>query len=95
TDYGLMRVKFTHRVPTNYYGAYRPYGLVDPRNPLRVRTMNVYGFGYRIMPGNWVSAPELFAVMAFMYGVGIGADRTNGVCVFVSGAGDYVTPTIS
>jgi hypothetical protein len=95
TDYGLVRVKFTYRVPTAYFGAYKNYGPLDPRNPLRVRIMDVYGFGYRILPGNWVNSPEQLAVIAAMYGVGIGSDRTNGVCVEIDAAGDYATPTIS
>lgn len=95
TDYGLARVKLTTRIPTGIFGAYKSYGPLDARNPLRVRTSSVYGFGYRLLPGQWVNAPELLAVVGFFYGVGVGEDRTNGVCVEIDSSGDYATPTIS
>lgn len=94
TNKGLARVKFTHRIPTNYYGLHKSYGTLDPRNPLRLRIWDIYGWGYRLIPGQWANMPELLAVVAFFYGVGIGQDRTNGLCVFVNGVGNYVTPTI-
>ena len=93
--YGVARVKFLDRIPTGYYGIYKSYGQLDARNPLRLRISNVYGFGYRLLPGQWANMPEYLAVIANFYGVGTGQDRTNGVCVFVDAGGSYVTPTIS
>jgi hypothetical protein len=95
TAYGIVRLWLTPRVPTNYFGVYKPYGAVDPRNPLRVRIDPVSGFGFNMFPGTWVNAPALLVVAGTEFGVGIGEDRTNGVAVLIAGAGDYVTPTIS
>ena len=95
TAYGIARVWLTPRVPTNYMGVFKTYGPGDSRNPLRVRISSQYGFGWMMVPGNWVNAPALMAVLYSEFGVGIGEDRTNGVCVYVAASGDYVTPTIS
>jgi len=95
TDYGIARVWLTPRVPTNYYGVHCSYGPGDPRNALRVRIDPNLGFGWRLVPGDWVNAPQLMAVAYNEFGVGVGEDRTNGVCVYVAAIGDYVTPTIS
>lgn len=95
TDYGVCRLWITPRVPTNYYSAFKTYGAGDPRNPLRVRIDPDLGFGYNLAPGTWVNAPTFLAVPIAEFGVGIGEDRTNGVCVEIDAAGDYATPTIS
>ena len=95
TVYGIARVWLTSRVPANYFAAYKAYGPGDSRNPLRVRFNPNVGFGWQLVPGNWVNAPQLMAVLYSEFGVGVGADRTNGVAVYVAGSGDYVTPTIS
>lgn len=95
TDYGITRLWATPRLPTSYYGIYKTYGPLDPRNPLRMRMNRNVGFGWQLVPGNWVNAPQLMAVLYSEYEFGVGGDRTNGVCVYVNGSGDYVTPTIS
>jgi len=94
TDYGIVRVWLSPRVPTNYYWLHRRYGAGDPRNPLRVRIDKAWGFGFNLVPGNWANSPVQMLVAYTEFGVGIG-DRTNGVCVYIAGAGDYTTPTIS
>ena len=95
TDYGICRVWLTPRVPTAYYGLYKAYPAGDPRNALRVRIDQNTGFGWRLVPGNWVNAPMLLAAAYSEWGVGVGMDRTNGVCVEIDASGDYATPTIS
>jgi hypothetical protein len=95
TSYGICRVWATPRVPTNYYGLYKSYGPLDSRNPVRMRIDPKVGFGWQLVPGNWINAPQLMAVMYAEYEFGIGEDRTNGVAVKVAGSGDYITPTIS
>lgn len=95
TDYGICRIWATPRVPTTYWGLYKAYGPGDPRNPLRVRINANLGFGYVLVPGNWINAPSQIAVAYTEFGVGIGEDRTNGVCVYNAGAGSYTDPTIS
>ncbi len=95
TAYGICRLWMTPRVPTNYYGLFKSYGAGDPRNPVRVRIDDNFGFGWQLVPGNWVNAPALLAVMYAEMGFGIGEDRTNGVLTRIAASGDYVTPTIS
>ena len=95
TDYGIARLWLTPRLPANYYGVYKSYGPGDPRNPLRVRINPNVGFGWQLVPGNWVNAPQLMAVLYSEFGVGVGEDRTNGVCVYIADSGSYTTPTIS
>ncbi|MCP5016864.1 MAG: hypothetical protein GY938_16590 [Ketobacter sp.] len=95
TDYGICRIWATPRVPTGYWGLFKAYGSGDPRNPLRVRFDTTFGFGYNIVPGTYVNAPSHLLVASTEFGVGIGEDRTNGVCVENDTSGDYATPTIS
>lgn len=95
TSFGIARLWLTSRVPANYFAAFKSYGEGDPRNPLRVRINPNFGFGWQLVPGTWVNAPALTAVLYAEFGVGIGEDRTNGVACYIAGSGDYVTPTIS
>lgn len=95
TDFGIVRVWLTPRVPTAYFSVYKPYGPGDARNPLRVRIDPLTGFGWQLVPGLWLNAPEMMAVLYAEYGIGIGEDRTNGVCVEIDASGDYATPVIS
>jgi hypothetical protein len=94
-DKGIARIWINGRIPTAYWGAYKDYGALDPRNPLRARIAPVDGFGFKMVPGNWVNTPSQLAVYHARHGIGVGQDRTNGVCVYVAGSGDYVTPTIT
>lgn len=94
TDYGLVRVWLTPRLPTENFGVYKSYGPGDKRNPLRIRYSAQWGFGYNIIPGNWVNAPLDLVVIATKFGVGVGEDRTNGICVDL-GAATWAAPTIS
>ncbi len=93
-DYGIARLWLTPRVPTDNFGAFKTYGPGDPRNPLRVRIDRNVGFGYNLVPGLWVNAPSHMAVAWAEFGVGVGEDRTNGVCVDVA-ASSWAAPTIS
>jgi hypothetical protein len=95
TSMGIGRIWLTPRLPTNYFGTFKAYGSLDPRNPLRVRIDRTSGFGWRLIPGVWANAPQLVAVMWAEFGVGIGEDRTNGVLTYINAAGNYVTPTIT
>lgn len=94
TDYGVARVWLTPRLPTENFGVYKAYGPGDPRNPLRVRINRQVGFGFRLVPGNWVNAPLDLLLIYIEFGVGVGEDRTNGVCVDL-GASGWTAPTIS
>lgn len=93
SEYGIAQVWLSPRVPTLHFGVYKSYGAGDDRNPLRVRITENVGFGFNIVPGNWVNAPTQVIVAYTEFGVGVG-DRTNGVIVDVA-ASTYSSPTIS
>ena len=92
---GIAFVRLTARVPTNYYAVHKAYGPLDPRNALRMRINPRQGYGFSIVPGSFVGAPHLMAVVNAEYGYGIGEDRTNTVAAFIAGSGSYVDPVIS
>jgi hypothetical protein len=93
TDYGIVRVWLTPRVPTYHFGVFKTYGPGDQRNPLRVRIASNIGFGFNLVPGNWTNAPTQLLVAYTEFGVGV-ADRVNGVCVDLD-ASTYSAPTIT
>ena len=93
TDYGIVRVWLTPRVPTDNFGVFKSYGPGDQRNPLRVRIASNIGFGFNLVPGNWINAPSQMLVAYTEFGVGVG-DRVNGVCVDVASS-TYSAPSIS
>lgn len=95
TPLGVAKVWLSERIPTGYYTAFRTYGTLDPRNPLRMRIDPDYGFGWFLMPGQYVNAPRLLAVLESYYDFGIGADRTAAVFTLNAAAGDYISPTIT
>lgn len=95
TPFGICRVWASPRVPTAYWGLFKNYGRGDPRNPLRIRIDPKAGFGWELVPGNWVNAPTLMAVLYAEMGFGIGENRSNGVMVQNAASGDYATPTIT
>lgn len=95
TPSGIIRLWATPRLPTNYYGIFKTYGPGDSRNPLRIRLSRTVGFGFNLVPGMYVNSPTTLLLPYAEFGVGVGEDRTNGVCVYIAGSGSYVTPTIS
>lgn len=97
SPFGIVRVWATPRLPTKYYGLFKDYGAGDARNPLRVRFDPKVGFGWNIVPGLLILAPQLMAAMMAEFDVGIGEDRTNGFAAFLNGtgSGSYVVPTVS
>jgi len=95
TKYGACRLVASGRIPTKYWTVFKTYGPLDRRNPLRVRFDEIFGFGIRLVTSNVSLYPLAGAVGRMRFGVGIGEDRTNGVCVYNHTSGDYVDPTIS
>jgi len=97
SDFGLIELFATARVPTNYSGLHKSYGELNARNSLKVRVHPQAGFGFYIVPeasGN-DQFPIKRAVLPFEFGVSVGEDRTNGVAAFRSGGGTWTNPTIS
>ena len=95
TAEGIVRVWFTPRVPTSYWGMHKAYGAGSGRASLRMRIDPKKGFGWSLVPGNYVNSPLNLAVLRSEWDIGCGEDRTNGVLVRNFASGDYVTPTIS
>jgi len=92
-ELGLVQVRFAPLVPAGYFGIYKDYGVLDPRNPLRVRWDSNIGVGWSLWPGQDFGKRAL-AMFYAEYGFGVGEDRTNGVLVKIAGSGDYTTPAI-
>lgn len=93
-DVGQAMIWVSDRVPTNYWAAFKSYGTNHPRNPLAMLIDPLYGFGWTVMPGNWVNMPLALACYFFPYGFGVN-DRLGAYLFYDNAAGDYVTPTIS
>lgn len=94
-DVGICRVWFTQRVPTGYWAVYKDYGAGAAKAPLRARIDPRKGWGWQMVPGQYVNSPLNLAVLRAEWDIGTGEDRTNGVFVRNFASGDYVTPTIS
>ena len=94
TDYGIVNVWLTPRVPSDNFCIYKSYGAGVARNPLRMRYRPSAGFGFKLVPGMYVDDPVTLLVPYTEFGVGVGPDRVAAVCVDV-GAGTYTDPTIS
>lgn len=92
---GIVRVWESVRVPTAYSAMWKAYGAGSPQNPLRMRVDSNVGFGWSVIPGNFVNAPLALVAARSEFDVGVGNDRTNGVFTEIDSTGDYATPTIS
>jgi len=95
SDYGLLRLWITPHLPTNYLGIYKPYGLNDPRNALRVRFARDLGVGAVLMRGEgFRQYPLEHAIVLHEFGVGVG-NRLNGYACYFHSSGGYTSPSIS
>lgn len=94
SDYGLVRLWITPHLPTNYLGIYKPYGINDPRNALKVRYANDLGAGAILMRGEgFRQFPLEHAIVLHEFGVGVG-NRLNGYACHFAASGGYVAPSI-
>lgn len=94
TIYGVVRVRYTGRVPTNYWSVYKSYGPFDQRNPLVVRQSPQYGTSAVLLPGEFAREYPLENALLFAeFGAGV-RDRVGAALWYVN-AGAYTTPTIS
>lgn len=95
TKHGLVLLHATNRLPTDYFGLYKSYGMDDPRNPLAVRVSRDYKFTPIAMRGEGFKIyPLENMVIIHEYGVGV-RDRLNGVAIKFAASGSYSNPTIS
>lgn len=95
TTAGVVKIWFTPRLPTGYFGIYKDYGPGADGAPCAMRINPKLGFGWQMVPGNYVNSPLNLGVLRSEFDLGIGKDRTNGVFTKVFASGDYVTPAIS
>lgn len=94
TEYGIVRVWLTPRVPTLNFSVYQTFGAGHPRNPMRMRYNPNVGFGFRLVPGHYIDDPVSLLVGYSEFGYGVGEDRCAAVCVDLQ-ASTYANPTIS
>lgn len=97
SEYGLIELRASSRVPTLYAGLAKSYGNLDSRNPLAVRVHPDVGFGAYIVPET--TADDDYPIkkmnIEMEFGVGVGIDRTNGAASYLISGGSWVNPTIS
>ena len=97
SDYGLIELRATARVPTGYAGLVKSYGQLDMRNPLAVRVHPNEGFGFYVVtettPDDDTPIKQLDVELEF--GVGVGMDRTNGAAGYRVADNTWANPTIS
>jgi hypothetical protein len=94
---GLVELRYSDRIPTNYCFMTKPFGRDNARNGLAVRTEPGIGFGLAVRPQIvHTPNPELDKVyFDATHGVGVN-DRLNGVAGYIAAsASGYVNPTIS
>lgn len=94
---GLIDLHATARIATGYVGMCKSYGQLDGRNALAVRVHPLRQFGLAVVPETTPDddVPIKQLDVDFMFGVGVGADRTNGAVGFLVAGGSYVDGTIS
>jgi hypothetical protein len=95
SDYGLIRLWQTARLPTDFLGVYKPYGANDQRNPLVVRYAADFGAGAFLQANPEVATPLMLAFIMHEFGVGVSMSRLNGYACYFAANGDYTAPTIS
>lgn len=92
---GVVYVRATGRIPTNYYELHKSYGNADSRNPLVIRVGSAYGLGAVLLGHPGIRKyPLENAIMFAEFGVGV-QDRIAAVAVFNTAGGSYTDPVIA
>lgn len=96
SDYGLIRLHSTARVPTTYAALVKSYGQLAASNPLAVRVHPDEGFGLYVVTETTPDddTPVKQVDIEFEFGISVGMDRTNGA-VGELDDGTFANPTIS
>jgi hypothetical protein len=94
---GLIELLATARVPADYAGMTKSYGINNPRNGLAVRVHPSQGFGLFIATktSENLEWPVEKIDVGFEFGVGVGSDRTNGAAAILVNDDTWANPTIS
>lgn len=97
SEYGLIVLRATARVPTGYAGLCKSYGQLDGRNPLAVRVHPIVGFGAYVVPETTPDDdyPVKQLDVEIEFGVSVGMDRTNGAAGYRVADDTWANPTIS
>jgi hypothetical protein len=97
SDYGLIELMATARVPTGYAGLAKSYGQLAANNPLAVRVHPTQGFGLFVVPETTPDddTPIKQLDVEFEFGISTGMDRTNGVVGLLVAGGSFANPTIN
>ena len=97
SQYGLITLKASARVPTTHAALVKSYGNLAANNPLAIRVHPDVGFGFYVLPETTPDddTPVKQLDCEIEFGVGMGADRTNGVSSKLVSGGTYGNPTIS
>jgi len=94
---GLIELVASGRVPTGYVGMTKSYGNNNPRNALAVRVHPDQGFGFFIVTktSENLDWPVEQVDVGLEFGVGVGADRTNGAAGLLVANDTWANATIT
>lgn len=94
---GLIELIASARIPTHYFGMTKSYGSLNPRNGLAVRVHPDQGFGFFIVTktSENLDWPVEQVDVGLEFGVGVGADRTNGAAGLLVNDDTWANPTIT
>ena len=95
TPSGVAMVNIQNRLPQYTMMAFKNYGVRSPRAPLLVRYSADMRLVVNFLPGKSYRQFPIEELLTFAeFGVGVGPDRTNGVCHQMNAA-SYSDPTIA
>ena len=95
TPDGVAMVRVSNRLPQYSMLAFKSYGVRSPRSPLLVRYAADMGLVVNFLRSESYRQFPIEQLLTFgEYGVGVGPDRTNGVCHQMNAA-SYSDPTIA
>ena len=94
---GLIELIATNRLPADYAGMTKSYGVDNPRNALAVRVHPDQGFGFFVVTktSENLDWPVEQVDVGLEFGVGVGMDRTNGAAAILVNDDTWANPTIS
>lgn len=97
SQYGLIELVASGRIPADYAGMTKSYGVNNSRNALAIRVHPMRGFGLAVVPETTLDDdfPIKQLDVDFEFGIGVGMDRTNGAAAFLVDNDTWANPTIT